>query len=121
MSVVDNGELSLASPERARSLLTVRAAISSASSLPRPRSNSSFLMCSYCRSRSSDQAVWGIDLSFRPSIHAFPGRGVGKPTPPDLEFLCRATDRPARHGVRPYDRSHLTRPHFSMVRAAQVV
>src|SRR6185295_6849793 len=38
-----------ASPWRARSLLTVRAAISSARSSPAPRSSSESLMCSYCR------------------------------------------------------------------------
>jgi hypothetical protein len=40
-----------ASPARARSLLTVRAAISSAVSSLRPCSRSESLMCSYCRAR----------------------------------------------------------------------
>jgi hypothetical protein len=45
----------LASPDRARSLFTVRAAISSAISsarlVPSPRRSALALMCSYCRSR----------------------------------------------------------------------
>jgi hypothetical protein len=41
----------LDSPERARSLLTVRAAISSARAVLSPRSSALSLMCSYCRSR----------------------------------------------------------------------
>src|SRR5262245_7486389 len=40
-----------ASPVRARSLFTVRAAISSARLALVPRASSLFLMCSYCRSR----------------------------------------------------------------------
>src|SRR5213083_2709671 len=41
----------LASPERARSLFTVRAAISSARLVLSPRCFTLALMCSYCRSR----------------------------------------------------------------------
>src|SRR3954453_22590847 len=48
------------SPARARSLLTVRAAISSAVSVFSPRSTRPSLMWSYCRSRLLFQACWGI-------------------------------------------------------------
>src|SRR5438105_4714219 len=51
MSLVDTRLGRFASPLRARSLLTVRAAISSASSSGRPRSSRLSRMCSYCRSR----------------------------------------------------------------------
>src|SRR4051812_14624851 len=52
-----------ASPWRARSLLTVRAAISSATSSERPRSSRPSLMCSYWRSRLALQACCGIVAS----------------------------------------------------------
>jgi hypothetical protein len=51
MSLVDVRELVFDSPLRARSLLTVRAAISSARSSEAPCSRSLSLMCSYWRSR----------------------------------------------------------------------
>jgi hypothetical protein len=51
MSWVEVRERLLASPERARSLLTVRAAISFARFVERPSFFSDFLMCSYWRSR----------------------------------------------------------------------
>src|SRR3954447_6864136 len=51
MSCVEVRERSRDSPERARSLLTVRAAISSARSSDVPRSFALSLMCSYCRAR----------------------------------------------------------------------
>jgi hypothetical protein len=51
MSSRDSFDDVLASPLRARSLLTVRAAISSALSSDEPRSRSESLMCSYCRAR----------------------------------------------------------------------
>src|SRR3954462_1811278 len=51
MSRVDERELSFASPFRARSLLTVRAAISFARLVERPCFFSASLMCSYWRSR----------------------------------------------------------------------
>src|SRR5438270_12395697 len=60
MSLRESLELSLASPDRARSLFTVRAAISSAVSSLRPRSRSPSLMCSYCRSRLELHAFCGI-------------------------------------------------------------
>ena len=60
MSAVEVLLVSSASPLRARSLLTVRAAISSASSSERPRSSSPSLMWSYCRSRFLLHACWGI-------------------------------------------------------------
>jgi hypothetical protein len=51
MSRVDERELSRASPLRARSLLTVRAATSFARFVDMPRSFALSLMCSYWRSR----------------------------------------------------------------------
>jgi hypothetical protein len=51
MSSFDSRDEVLASPLRARSLLTVRAAISSASSVDDPRSFKESLMCSYWRAR----------------------------------------------------------------------
>src|SRR5215207_8360869 len=53
-----------ASPERARSLLTVRAAISFALLVEAPCSLALSLMCSYCRSRLLLHASWGIQTSF---------------------------------------------------------
>src|SRR6059058_5474123 len=74
MSSVDVRLASLASPERARSLFTVRAAISSATSSPRPRSSRPSLMCSYWRSRLSFHVCWGIVAS---DLHwALPPFGV---------------------------------------------
>src|SRR5579862_516884 len=52
----------LASPFRARSLLTVRAAISFALRFGVPRSSRLSSMCSYCRSRFADHACCGMDL-----------------------------------------------------------
>src|SRR4029079_11576681 len=51
MSSRESRDDSLASPWRARSLLTVRAAISSAVSSDFPSSSRESLMCSYCRAR----------------------------------------------------------------------
>src|SRR6476619_2629920 len=51
MSSRESRDDSLASPWRARSLLTVRAAISSAVSSDFPSSRRESLMCSYCRAR----------------------------------------------------------------------
>src|SRR5262245_135995 len=51
MSVFESRLLDLASPDRARSLLTVLAAISSARSSEAPRSSWLSLMCSYWRAR----------------------------------------------------------------------
>jgi hypothetical protein len=51
MSLVDVGELVRDSPDRARSLLTVLAAISSARCYEAPLLRSLCLMCSYCRAR----------------------------------------------------------------------
>src|SRR5438270_10507962 len=54
MSLVEVRDRSRDSPARARSLLTVRAAISSARSSDAPCSRSLSLMCSYCRPRLLD-------------------------------------------------------------------
>ncbi len=54
---------SLASPARARSLLTVRAAISSARSSLSPRSSNPSLMCWYCRSRLSLHPACGMSVT----------------------------------------------------------
>ena len=51
MSCFDVRLAVLASPDRARSLFTVRAAISSARPVLSPRCSALSLMCSYCRSR----------------------------------------------------------------------
>jgi len=51
MSCVDVRLAVLASPDRARSLFTVRAAISSARLVLSPRCSALSLMCSYCRYR----------------------------------------------------------------------
>src|SRR4051794_30801609 len=71
MSSVELRLDSFASPARARSLLTVRAAISSAVSSLRPRSTNSSLMCSYCRSRLLLHACWGIVRLRPPRRNAF--------------------------------------------------
>src|SRR3954452_11132211 len=68
MSSVDVRLASLASPARARSLLTVRAAISSAVSSDRPSSSSPFLMWSYWRSRFLLHAS-GMSCSFLLVLH----------------------------------------------------
>src|SRR5436190_902846 len=60
MSRVELREAVLASPLRARSLLTVRAAISLARLFGVPRSSRLSSMCSYCRSRLSDHASCGM-------------------------------------------------------------
>src|SRR5689334_12122868 len=73
MSSVDVLLFWSASPERARSLLTVRAAISSAVSSSRPRSSSPSLMCSYWRSRLALQA-FGM-----PVLYPLTGGIVGDP------------------------------------------
>src|SRR6266516_3719840 len=63
MSVRDSREDSRASQVRARSLLTVRAAISSATSLDSPRCRALSFTCSYWRSRLALQARCGITSS----------------------------------------------------------
>src|SRR6266513_2598764 len=63
MSWVELRLACLASPARARSLLTVRAAISSAVSSFSPRSRRPSLMWSYWRSRLSLQASCGMGAS----------------------------------------------------------
>src|SRR6266511_4246500 len=72
MSSVDVRLFSLDSPLRARSLFTVRAAISSAVSSLRPRFSSPLLMCSYWRSRLSLHWFRGIAVSFQRPPHAVP-------------------------------------------------
>ena len=60
MSVRERRDDVFASPARARSLFTVRAAISSALSSDVPRSSRPSLMCSYWRSRFALQALGGM-------------------------------------------------------------
>ena len=55
----------VASPLRARSLLTVLAAISFARFVEAPPFFALSLMCSYCRSLFELQAFWGMRFSFR--------------------------------------------------------
>src|SRR3954464_7891119 len=64
MSVRERREDSFASPERARSLLTVRAAISFAFFFGVPRSSRLSSMCSYWRSRFFDHACGMRTTSF---------------------------------------------------------
>src|SRR3954469_23598334 len=65
MSLTELRLACLASPARARSLLTVRAAISSAVSSDSPRFFSPLLMCSYWRSRLAFHAFCGIWTSLQ--------------------------------------------------------
>src|SRR3954469_15541011 len=60
MSCRDVRDDSFASPLRARSLFTVRAAISLAFSVEAPCFLTLSLTCSYCRSRLLLQAFWGM-------------------------------------------------------------
>src|ERR1700739_3241602 len=64
MSRVDVRLAVLASPDRARSLFTVRAAISSARLVLSPRCLALSLMCSYCRSRFGLDPL-GMSATFR--------------------------------------------------------
>src|SRR4051812_4700527 len=74
MSVRDSREDDLASPARARSLLTVRAAISFAFFFGVPRFSRPSSMCSYCRSRFADQAFCGMrSTSFAGETHGSAG------------------------------------------------
>src|SRR5579859_5267155 len=66
MSCIDVRLAVLASPDRARSLFTVRAAISSARLVLSPRSMALSLMCSYCRSRFGLDPL-GMSAAFRRS------------------------------------------------------
>src|SRR5262245_2181994 len=75
MSFVDVLLLLRASPERARSLFTVRAAISSARLALCPRRLALSLMCSYCRSRFRLDPA-GISAT---SLGQVPPVGGGKP------------------------------------------
>src|SRR5687767_2502025 len=84
MSLVDVRLDCLASPARARSLLTVRAAISSALSSLLPRFFSPSLMCSYCRSRLEFHACWGIATS---SSRSLPETPTQRPVSLDQEVL----------------------------------
>ena len=96
----------LASPERARSLFTVRAAISSARLVLSPRCFALALMCSYCRSRlgldplgiaaTSPAAIYVVRARTRPGCTGYPrcrrpcpsaagrqqGRVMTSPAPP---------------------------------------
>jgi hypothetical protein len=64
MSCFDVRLAVLASPDRARSLFTVRAAISSARLVLSPRCPALSLMCSYCRSRFGLDPL-GMSATFR--------------------------------------------------------
>src|SRR5215207_5821161 len=79
MSCVEVRDRDRDSPERARSLLTVRAAISSARDSDAPCSFSLSLMCSYCRARLVP--FWtprgGIARSFRSFGHGLPAARAG--------------------------------------------
>src|SRR5437764_13157809 len=64
MSRVELRDADFASPLRARSLLTVAAAICFARLVERPCFFSLSLMCSYCRSRFAPHACCGIENPF---------------------------------------------------------
>ena len=86
MSSVDDRLDSLASPARARSLLTVRAAISSAVSSLSPRSSTPSLMCSYWRSRFLLQACCGMPENYPP-----PPGGMSDGSSPSAAAVPRST------------------------------
>src|SRR6185312_12574891 len=98
MSSTDDRDRVRDSPERARSLLTVRAAISSARSSERPCSSALSLMCSYWRARLVPFLTprGGISTSFVASALSSPARGREKrPRLPDDRLPC-----PRRRGGR---------------------
>src|SRR5437879_5782475 len=90
MSSREEGLAVSASPWRALSLLTVRAAISSATSLLSPRSRSPSFTCSYWRSRFCDQASWGMDPT---------SSSLSEPVFPSVEAV-----KQSRSGLREHDR-----------------
>src|SRR5215210_8354709 len=83
MSCRDVRDDSFASPVRARSLFTVRAAISLAFSVEAPCFLTLSLTCSYCRSRLLLQAFWGMR-----SLLGRVRRGC-----PEGPFLCLGFER----------------------------
>ena len=87
MSCVDVRLAVFASPERARSLFTVRAAISSALAVLSPRCSALALMCSYCRSRLGLDPLGNAD---RPSAR---GWLATEPPLPRLPWLPRSMRR----------------------------
>src|SRR5947207_1351660 len=106
MSFTDVRLRCLASPARARSLFTVRAAISSAVSSDRPRSRKPSLMCLYWRSRFLFHACCGTAITphacrastagsvVEPSRVEYPvaegGKRCGQHLPDDVEALRSA-------------------------------
>src|SRR5687767_9959284 len=94
MSRVDVRERCRDSPERARSLFTVRAAISSARSSERPCSLALCLTCSYWRARLVPFLIprGGMGTSFGGSTEGIPGR------PSENQLALHEVDREApRH------------------------
>src|SRR5579884_2164812 len=92
MSFTDVRLLVLVSPARARSLLTVRAAISLARSGFSPRSWALSLMCSYCRSRLAEDPRGTVHLLARADvlpIFPAPTRAV----PPDTAAVWAYVQR----------------------------
>src|SRR5690242_16829753 len=86
MSSIEVRLASLASPARARSLLTVRAAISSDLSSPTPRSRKPSLMCSYWRSRLGLQALCGMHSNLRRGLAGLQlGLLIAEPAPEPVD------------------------------------
>src|ERR1700760_1630164 len=105
MSCFDVRLAVLASPDRARSLFTVRAAISSARLVLSPRCSALSLTCSYCRSRFGLDPL-GMSATFRhrrslDRAHTRRGWGVypGRPGP----FSCPVKSDRASHVRTEYD------------------
>src|SRR5438874_5508691 len=92
---------SVASPARARSLLTVRAAISSAVSSLLPRSSRPSLMCSYWRSRLALHRLCGMAILLS---HLMIGRRYGQE--PLSAALARLVASARERLVRP-EQAHL--------------
>src|SRR2546421_4764062 len=101
MSTIEVRLVSRASPCRARSLLTVRAAISSAVSSLRPRSSRPSLMCSYWRSRLALHRFCGMAI---PLSHLM--IGGRKDWSPRERALARLVPSARERLVRP-EQAHL--------------
>src|SRR4029079_18386313 len=107
MSSRESRDDSLASPWRARSLLTVRAAISSAVSSAFPPARRESLMCSYCRARLLPFFTPRGGTVFAPSfrfvvVARVPGRSAAQLLVPlFLRLVVVAVERVLRvvHGV----------------------
>lgn len=103
MSWIDVRLAVLDSPDRARSLFTVRAAISSARLVLSPRRFALALMCSYCRSRLGLDPRGMSATSQLPYPHAPAYITVDPPTPAMCVHACVtgcSTLRAGRHQMQ---------------------